>query len=282
MARLLKYRVQSYEKFASWKKRALPYLKKEEGRNNIFWQIIRNKEKTANEGWMGNLYSNGLISLSALHTPSNFLLLSHGSVSAVEALAKYSIKKQWRIDGVSGPQSLVEDYFKCIQKWGNKSKVETKRNFKIFETSLFKKNSNFKNHKLAEVKAIDWQRARLWAQQFAMEADPPMNSSAIIQMAKQMHSSDNLFMLYDSHNFPCAMAGFGRFTDHYCVINLVYVPRDMRGLGIGKELIIRMTSCARKLGYKECLLFSEWMGSKNLYKDMGCKILGRYAEYDLS
>ena len=43
-------------------------------------------------------------------------------------------------------------------------------------------------------------------------------------------------------NYPCAMAGFGRSTERFRVINLVYVPKDLRGAGIGRELISRMTS----------------------------------------
>ena len=132
------------------------------------------------------------------------------------------------------------------------------------------------------VKNIDWPKARIWAQQFALESDPPLNLSAISQMAKQMYAERNLFMLTDLQNHPCAMAGFGRSTDRYRVINMVYVPKDFRRLGIGKELITQMTLHAQEKGYDQCLLFSEWTGSKNLYHRMGCKYMGKFMEHDLS
>ncbi|MEL0098369.1 MAG: GNAT family N-acetyltransferase, partial [Opitutae bacterium] len=128
---------------------------------------------------------------------------------------------------------------------------------------------------------IDWPKARIWAQKFAMEADPPMNLSAITQLAKQMHSEKNLFMLSDPQNHPCAMAGFGRSTDRYRVINMVYVPQDMRRQGIGKELITRMALYAKELRYSACLLFSERKEAGNLYDTMGCKALGKFVEYGL-
>ena len=101
-------------------------------------------------------------------------------------------------------------------------------------------------------------------------------------MAKQMYADRNLFMLTDLQNHPCAMAGFGRSTDRYRVINMVYVPKIAGGRGIGKELITQMTLHAQEKGYDQCLLFSEWTGSKNLYHRMGCKYLGKFMEYDLS
>ena len=59
-----------------------------------------------------------------------------------------------------------------------------------------------------------------------------------------------LFLLRDIDNHPCAMAGFGRNTDNYRVINMVFVPKNFRGMGIGGELIKRMTLYPESLDLK--------------------------------
>ena len=278
----MKYRIQTYAELADWKRKALPFLREKEGWNNLFWQIIENREKTSNRGWSGNVFCDGSIRLCGLHTPSNYLLLSQGDIPGVEALAKYSIRKKWCLQGVSGPESVVKHYLECRERLGAKSQSSTIRSFKLFQTCNSDESLKFEDYNLSPVSSIDWARARVWAQQFALEADPPMDISAITQMAKQMHTSKNLFMLTNPQNHPCAMAGFGRSTDRYRIINMLYVPKELRGLGLGEELITRMTFYARDLGFDDCLLFSEWKGGHNLYVRMGCKNLGKFAEYDLT
>ena len=258
-----------------------PFLKKEEGWNNLFWQILKNRENAGHNGWSGNVFEGGRVCLSGLHTPSKFLLLSRGSKDAVAALAKYSHLKGWKLDGVCGPQSEVDHYLACRKEMGLKILNLSQRMFKLFQTSLQEDDHNLEEYKLVPVSKIDWPKARVWAQQFALEADPPMDVAAITQLAKQMYLAQNLFVLTNPENYPCAMAGFGRMTERYKVINLVYVPRELRGLGIGQKLITSMTLLAQESGYEQCLLFSEWMDSRNLYDNMGCTTLGKFVEYDL-
>ena len=105
--------------------------------------------------------------------------------------------------------------------------------------------------------------------------------NAMTQMAKKMYSEKKLFMLTDAENHPCAIAGFGRSTDRYLIINMVYVPDELRGQGIAKKLIFQMTKLSRQLGYEGCLLFSDWTGDGNLYQTMGCEYIGDFMEYDL-
>jgi predicted GNAT family acetyltransferase len=277
----LRLRVQSYSEISSWKNKALPYLRKEEGWNNLFWQIIDTKERTSCRQWAGNVFEQGEVFLSALHTPSNYLLLSHGSSNAVHTMSKYSLDKKWELAGLCGPETVVNSYLEYQGKKGPQSPCSSQRVFKLFQTSNHNENPRFEDYKLVPVSKIDWPKARIWAQQFAMEADPPLDISAITQLAKQMYSTHNLFVLTDPQNHPCAMAGFGRSTERYRVINMVYVPTQMRRQGIGRELVTRMAVHAKELGYHNCLLFSEWLEVGNLYDAMGCKLLGTFVEYEL-
>jgi predicted GNAT family acetyltransferase len=265
-----------------WKQRALPFLRKKEAWNNLFWQIIKQRENSSSQGWSGNIFCEEEVKLSALHTPSNFLLLSHGRLPAVQALAQYAIEHKWKVSGVTGPETVVNHFLKCTQKCIPLSGGNAVRTFKLFKTQTVKKNEKFGDYKLGPVSNLDWAKVRVWAQKFALEAEPPMDLSAITQMVTKLNKEKNLFTLNDPQNYPCAMAGFGRSTERFRVINLVYVPKDLRGSGIGRELISRMTNHARTMGYEECILFSEWQGKYNMYESMGCKELGNFAEYDLS
>jgi len=274
--------VQSYPKLAAWKSKALPYLKKEEGWNNLFWQIIRTYEKSARDRARAvNIFSRGRIRLSAIVTPSSFLLLSHGSRGAVHALSDYIMRKQWKLAGVSGPKDVVGQFLSLLQKKDGETLFLSVREFTLFQTKERFPLANLSDYQICQVGDAEWPRARIWAQQFATEADPPMNLAAITQMAKQMHTSQNLFIVKNRENTPCGMAGFGRSTGRYQVINMVYVPPALRGQGMAKALIQGMMVQSRKSGYSACLLFSEWRGERNLYETMGCKKLGQFVEYDL-
>ena len=282
-----KTRVQSYRHLGIWKGKAMGYLKKQEGFNNIFWQVIRSCEQTSQKVWAGNLFSEGKIILSAMHTPSGFLLLSHGSCTGVHALAKYAIRQKWRFKGVSGPECLVQQFLDLTNRAKHSLEVVGTRKFKIFQSCFTERQDPEKietspEFQLGEVKEIDWPRARTWSQKFALESDPPLDVLAIMQMSKKMYSENNLFTLSDSENNPCAMAGFGRTTDRYRVINMVYVPYEFRRQGVARELIRQMTKLARDQGHADCLLFSDWLGEHNLYESIGFKCLGIFIECDLA
>ena len=277
----LNLRIESYPDLGSWKNKALDYLRTEEGVNNLFWQIIKMRERSMQKGWAGNVFNQGKIILSAIHTGSNFLLLSHGSSDAVHALAQFARSEGWNLAGVSGAKYMVEHYLESSPSKEINVPPSSNRRFKIFQTARLKNKFGSSAHQFGKIQKIDWPKARIWAQQFALEADPPMDLVASTQLAKSMYSEGNLFMLTDYENHPCAMAGFGRSTERFQVINMVYVPKHLRGLGIAKEIVFHMTAFAKDQGYDECLLFSDWSGNGNLYKDMGCKYMGHFVECDL-
>ena len=274
-------RIESDADLDSWKSKALSFLRQEEGLNNLFWQIIKMREKSFKKGWAGNVLDREEVVLSAIHTGSNFLLFSHGSLDAVDVLADYAKSEGWALNGVSGPEKLVKQFLGSFMNSENKLPSPSFRTFKIFQTVEFKNKFNLPTYQFGPVQNIDWPRARIWSQQFATEANPPMDPNAMTQMAKKMYSEKKLFMLTDTENHPCAIAGFGRSTDRYLIINMVYVPDELRGQGIAKKLIFQMTKLSRQLGYEGCLLFSDWTGDGNLYQTMGCEYIGDFMEYDL-
>lgn len=278
----MKFRVQSYSELEFWKHKALPHLRQNEGWNNLFWQIIQNREKERYNGWAGNVFASGETALSAIQTPSNFLLLSHGESLAVDVLAKYAITQEWNLHGVSGERNLVKRFLQGANLVSMELNTFPGREFKLFQSGTGEQNFECLDYELEQVSSLDWPRVRIWAQQFALEADPPMNLLAMTQLAKKLYSSKQLYVLKDMENHPCAMAGFGRSTDCYQVINMVYVPEELRGQGIAEQLINLMVQQSKRVGYEGCLLFSDWKGESNLYDSMGFKQLGQFVEFDLA
>ena len=72
--------------------------------------------------------------------------------------------------------------------------------------------------------------------------------------------------------------GFGRKTQKSLVINMVYVQEEQRGNGFATKLVIEMNKIGKSLGFKMCVLFSDQNLEENLYKRMGCKLVGKFSE----
>lgn len=228
------------------------------------------------------MFHRGEIKLCALLTPSEHLLLSHGSLPAVEALALYSRKRKWKLAGVSGADSLVRKFVEIFKSGKGEERSASFREFKLFQTMSEEKPTAVSAWQLRRAEEADWPKVRLWAQRFALESDPPLNLSSITGMARQMMRSKDLHLLCDNGNEACSMAGFGRATDRFQVVNMVYVPMERRRKGLARELVLGMIRQSRASGYEGCLLFSEWGGSRNLYDSMGCLTLGSFVECDLT
>ena len=134
----------------------MPFLRKKEACNNLFWQIIKQRENSSIQGWSGNIFCDEEVSLSALHTPSKFLLISHGRLPAVEVLAKYAIENKMENQGSDWAKTVVNHFLKCMQKCIPLSGGNAVRTFKLFKTQTVKENKKFDDYKLGPVSNLDW------------------------------------------------------------------------------------------------------------------------------
>lgn len=76
----------------------------------------------------------------------------------------------------------------------------------------------------------------------------------------------------------CGMAGFGRETPSFNVINLVYVPKELRKQKIAQRLILELIRLSRDTKKKKCILFSDYLKVGNLYESIGFKLISTYSE----
>ena len=274
-------KVQKYCTLVGFMEKTENFLLKNEVSNNLFWEALQGSVlHSSKPTWFGTIMNNGKIELCGIRTSLNYLLLSYGKKSSIDHLVKYAKVKKWKLNGVSGPEDSSLFF---ANQWlnGKSDKEEGRKDFLIFEsprrTSKWKGKIKEKNI-LKIVGASEWPRARLWALQFAIESTPKLSGSAVVAMAKEMKKKKSLFFFLNDQMKSCGMAGYGRETPSFNVINLVYVPKEMRNQKIAQRLILELTQLSRVGKKKRCILFSDYLKSGNLYESIGFKLISKYCE----
>ena len=74
------------------------------------------------------------------------------------------------------------------------------------------------------------------------------------------------------------MAGFGRQTKNFKVINLVFVPEEHRQKGIARRIVFEVLKRAKVHNQSNALLFSDYRGKRNLYEAAGLEMETEYCE----
>ena len=273
-----KPRVQTYGNAYSFLKNSSLFLNRNESMNNLFWEITKRWKMGSTINWAGNIFSNHSIALSAILTPGDYLLLSEGKVNCVEKVFQYGKSMLWNLNGVTGPSVHAE---KFANLWKNRSegnKINVRKDFIIFSSTntMFSAVDNL-GLSLQKATNFEWPRIRLWASQFAYESTPQLDVNASILMAKSMLNQKNLFLLRKGDK-TVGMGGFGRSTLKKSVINMIYISDEYRSKGYGATLAANLIQQARKNGFSGCIMFSDYLETDNLYKNLGCKEVGRFSE----
>ena len=276
MSKKAKGKVQSYPNLQSFFEKAEEFLLKKEFQNNLFWEVNRLARKKGMRRWAGNVFMQGRIALSAMITPSSYLLLSTGRQEALLRLLAYGRSKGWKIKGVTGPEESVGLFYENWKGISN-SMDRSGKEFTVYSASSRHFSSDPAAPVIETVQPTSWPRIQVWAMQFARESNPPIQPNALLAVSREMMLCGNLFLLRKDGD-PCGMAGFGRSTPNSLVINEVFVPREMRRRGYGAKLIAGLMVEARKRKVPNCILFSDYLGSRNLYESLGFRKVGRFSE----
>jgi GNAT superfamily N-acetyltransferase len=274
-------KVQSFKSLTGFIRKTENFLTENEVTNNLFWEVLRGvKKQPARSYWAGNIMKNGKIEMSAILTSSNYLLISRGNKAALHHLIGYCRRKKWGLRGVTGPYEYSTSF---THKWldGGEDTVDGRRDFSIYESPkrIPKwKGGNSSDYFLKLVGDMEWPRARLWALQFASESRPKINGSAVVGMAKEMMKNQNLYFLQKKGFGTCGMAGFGRETPNLKVINLVYVPKELRNQKLAQKLILEVLKKTGNENDKRSILFSDYQGRNNLYQSIGFQLISTHSE----
>lgn len=270
-------KVQAYGDLASFFRNSSLFLLDAEFENNLFWEVLCKFQESRKSAWAGNVFLEGKISLSSMIMPSGYLLLSTGTKDASIRLANYGKEKKWKIQGVTGPDESVTSFGREWLK-GRKESSSGKKEFMIYSTSCLSFLKGRQAPPLKVVEPANWPRVQAWTTLFANESEPPLDCNALLSMSRAMMLKGNLFLMHKEGVGTCAMGGFGRSTPHSLVINEVFVPKELRGMGYGEELIIGLVGQAGERGKGNCILFSDYGGRQNLYDRLGFEKIVKFCE----
>ncbi len=270
-------KIQAYGDLASFFRNSSDFLLEEEFANNLFWEVYRNFRENGKTAWSGNVFLKGKILLSGVIMPSGYLLLSSGTEDASLRLANYGKKKKWKIRGVTGPDQSATSFGREWLK-GRKESPVCKKEFMIYSTSCLSFLEGRQPTELKVAESANWPRVQAWTTLFANESVPPLDCNALLSMSRAMMLKGNLFLLHKQGVGTCAMGGFGRSTPSSLVINEVFVPKELRGMRYGEDLIAGLVSQAKAREKSHCILFSDYRGRKNLYDRLGFEKTVKFCE----
>ena len=246
--------------------------------NNLFWEVLKKWNDGKKIYWSGNLFRNHQVAMSAIITTSQYLLLSTGESSSLKRLVSYGKRKNWNLNGVTGPTSQAEIFARLWKNLQMEGSLAKSKDFEIFHSDDSNSRLNLKKGiSVQKATSFEWPRIRLWAIQFAHESNPQLDLHSSILMAKSMLNQQNLYLLRKEGN-TLGMAGFGRFTPNRMIINMVFIPREFRRRGYASALTGSLIQKAQKSALSKCLLFSDYLKADNLYKQLGCESVGRFCE----
>ena len=105
-------KVQIYQNLKKYIDKSEDFLLRKEVSNNLFWELFENWESFIMKTLAANVMNDGKIQISAILTPSWYLMLSNGNFQACNQLLKYFNRKKLILKGVAGPSGLVDSIFR--------------------------------------------------------------------------------------------------------------------------------------------------------------------------
>jgi len=261
-------KIQSYQSYQTFATRSEKFWLKKEAMNSLFWEFSEKKKSGLKPKWMGNVFHNQRVIGSALITEASYILTSISDQNAIEHLVKYLTQKNIILKGITGPQHEVKFFAKLWNEQNGTFILNVTQSFSVL-LSPVKFSSVHSSSKILKVSNLEWPRVLVWAKAYADESNPKLNQHQTIKLAKKMKEEGLLFVLKNIHGQTQAMGGFGRFTPNASVINMIYVNPEMRKRGIATDLTLKLLEYSKASGYKQSILFSDYLVDGNLYKKIG-------------
>ena len=261
-------KIQSYQSYQTFAAKSEKFWLKEEAMNSLFWEFSGKKERGFKPKWMGNIFHNQRVIGSALITEASYILTSISDPNAIKHLVKYLVQKIIIPRGIIGPLPEVKNFTEYWYDQNAAFSLNVTQSFSVL-LSPVKFSSVHSSSKIVKVSDHEWPRVLVWAKAFANESNPKLNQHQTIKLAKQMKEDGQLFVLKNIDGQSQAMGGFGRFTPNASVINMVYVNPEKRNTGIATDLTLKLLKYSKASGYKNSILFSDYLVDGNLYKKIG-------------
>jgi uncharacterized protein len=274
--------IQRFDRPGSFLDHAAPFLEAQEAVNNLFLGILVRlaAEHHEEKAFMAGVQQDGLIDLAGLYFQIN-LLLSHGEVAAIPALAEELSTGGWKVPGVLGPSDLVESF---ASVWAQCQGCTSTRwvQQRIFRLDQVLQPSRVPGtSRLAE--ASDIELLAMWHRQFDKDVrrtDGTMSPEEELKNAeKRVLEGKTYFWIRDT--MPVCMAAQARPTANGIAINGVFTPAEHRCRGYASALVAAVSQMSLDSGKKFCTLYTDLDNptSNSIYQKIGYKPVGDSTVY---
>jgi len=285
--------------FSIFAKKALPFLSRQEAKNNLILGIIgfnlskpkslkkiHSKKKNTSFNLAPLLISikkNNKLKSFALQTPPHNLVLTKSTKDDLELLANELFKKGASIPGVVGPIKEVDNFAHFwSQKTGQKKILAMEQ--KIFSLSKIKPPQKIPGQML-KVPINDAKTVAKWCQLFSKEAlrheGGLKKYKRALEFAHGRIKSGEIFGWYQGNKLKAISALSGP-TPKGIRVSLVYTPLKWRGQGLATNLVATLSDYAlTHLNRKYCFLYTDQSNpiSNSIYQKIGYKCVGDSRHY---
>jgi uncharacterized protein len=273
---------QSFDRPGRFLDHAAPYLEAQEAVNNLFLGILVRlaAEHYEEKAFMASVQQDSSIDLAGLYFQSN-LLLSHGQIAAIPALAEELLIGGWKVPGVIGPSDLVESFASI---WAERQGCTSTRwvQQRIFRLNQVLQPSGAPGTpRLAE--ASDIPLLAEWHRQFDKDVrrtDGTMSPEEELKNAeKRVLEGKTYFWIRDTT--PVCMAAQARPTANGIAINGVFTPAEHRCHGYASALVAAVSQMSLDSGREFCTLYTDLDNptSNSIYQKIGYKPVGDSTVY---
>ena len=266
--------IQSFKSPGSFLDHAAPYLETEEAVNNLFLgSLIRLAADYPQEkAFMATVRQGGAIDLAGLYFRIN-LILSHGRVTAIPALAEELLNGGWDIPGIVGPFDLVESF--------NSFWTESRECFptlsvrqRLYQLTQVLRPSSVPGA-LRLIETSDIPLVAQWRQQFDKDARIPEGPKSLEEELKSAEKRvlDGTTYFWIRNGIPVCMTAQARPTSNGMAINSVFTPKEHRCHGYASALVAAVSQISLDSGKKFCTLYTDLSNptSNSIYQKIGYK-----------
>jgi uncharacterized protein len=254
--------------------RAAPYLEAQEAVNNLLLGILVRlaADHYQEKAFMATIQRGNSIDLAGLYLRIN-LILSHGKVATITALAEELLSGGWDIPGVVGPSDLVDSFTSFWTECRGCSPSLWVQQ-RIFRLNQVVPPSGVPGvPRLA--KASDISLLAEWDRQFGKDVrrpEEPMSLEEELKNAEKRVLAGRTYF-WIRNGLMVSMAAQARPTSNGMAINGVFTPKEHRGHGYASALVAAVSQMSLDSGKKFCTLYTDLSNptSNSIYQKIGYK-----------
>jgi len=272
---------------ATYAERAVPFLARDEGLNNLALGILDHLLGGRYEGAIlaGAQRADGELDALLMRTPPHGLVVPAGCTPpAVEALLAWWADADPDVPGMVGPLPQVEEaaaaWARLRAAAGRPIAVRRFMHQGVYRLVAVRPGDRTAG-RLRRVHAADRERVVPWLAAFEREAVHRATTDVEAAFAAFVdHPVRRLYLWETPAGEAVALAGRGGRTPSGVRIGPVYTPSEQRGRGYGEALVAAVSQLELDEGARACYLYTDldYGVSNRVYLRVGYAMIGESAE----